>query len=229
MLDLDPAPLPREVRLVGALREDPVLARARPRRRTTPARPRGRPTTAPRARPAPAASTQVTGRRATSRARSASACEPRSPLPRARARRARRSPSRSRSNSTRRRGDLAPRASGRATPPGAAAAAARRTPSTPPATRTISPSATNGPAPAAATSARTSGKYRPSGRPSRLDEAHRAVGRNRHDRAEPVPLRLVRPALAERHLGLELREHRSRQVAGDRALRHPPTLLRVGG
>ena len=35
-----------------------------------------------------------------------------------------------------------------------------------------------------------------------------AVLAHRDDRAEPVPLRLVRPTLALRDLGLELREHR---------------------
>ena len=224
MLDLDPAPLPREVRLVGALREDPVLARARPRRRTTPARPRGRPTTAPRAPPARAASTRDRRARAASRparrarggafAARASESPPSSP-----------SPSRSRSNSTRRRGDLAREL---------ADARLRRVQ---PQLQLVElhhavghphdlPVGDERPG-AGRRDEREDLREVPAERASvAADEAHRAVGRDRDDRPEPVPLRLVGPALAERHLGLELREHRSRQVAGDRALRHPPTLPR---
>src|SRR4029077_18795393 len=59
-------------------------------------------------------------------------------------------------------------------------------------------------------------------------EARGAVGIDRDDRPEPVPLGLVGPAIADGHVRLDLGEHRRRKIAGDRALRHGPTLSRDG-
>ena len=117
------------------------------------------------------------------------------------------------------------RAAARAIRPGGCAAAARRSraPARRPARSTISPSTTQRSGNCARIGSSSSGKYRVSGRSLRLASST-SVAVAEHDAAEPVPLRFVHPAVADRDLRLQLGEHR-RQWRGERQ-RHGASLAR---
>ena len=203
MLHLHPAALPRQVRLVGALREHAVLAETalvlEPALRDAGVVGPGR-----RARPGPAVSREGRPALPTSRV-----------TPRASPSRARRSASGSPVRSSRRRGAGRTRRASRGSPASlrtatrqdAAAAAARRSPSSRRRRARSHRRPRTGRRPPPRRLRRPRGSTARAAVPSRL--ARSPSRRRRRPRScGSRPLRLVGPALADRHLRLELGEHR---------------------